>query len=166
MEYITTVRYSVKFNGTLMSTFAPSRDLRQGDPLSPFLFLFIADGLSLLLQEKVAQGALSPIQICKRAPDVSHLFIADNTLLFFKADNQQAGVVKEILASYASAIGQLINPAKCSILFGEATPTDTRDTIKNTLQIFNSGFDDRYLGFPTPKGRMSKGKFQSLQEGI
>lgn len=37
------VRYSVKFNGTLMSTFAPSRDLRQGDPLSPFPFLFIAD---------------------------------------------------------------------------------------------------------------------------
>lgn len=60
MACVTTVRYSVKFNGTLLSSFAPSRGLRQGDPLSPFLFLFVADGLSLLMKEKVAQGDITP----------------------------------------------------------------------------------------------------------
>lgn len=165
MQCITTVRYSVKFNGSLLPTFAPSRGLRQGDPLSPFLFLFVADGLSLLLEleEKVIQGAISPVQVCRRAPDISHLLCAGDTLLFFKADNQQAEAVKGTLTNYAAATGQVINPSKCSIMFGDSSPTEVRDAISHTLQISSAGFEDRYLGFPTPDGRMHKGKFQSLQ---
>jgi hypothetical protein len=49
MSCVTSVRYQVKFNGNLLDTFLPSRGIRQGDPLSPFLFLFVADGLSTLL---------------------------------------------------------------------------------------------------------------------
>jgi hypothetical protein len=85
MACVTTVSYQVKFNGTLLESFSPSRGLRQGDPLSPFLFLFVADGLSYLLQREVAANGIVPIQICRRAPGVSHLLFADDSLLFFKA---------------------------------------------------------------------------------
>lgn len=61
MLCVTSVRYSVKFNGTLLNSFGPSRGLRQGDPLSPFMFLFVADGLSALLKEGEDQGRFSPI---------------------------------------------------------------------------------------------------------
>jgi hypothetical protein len=108
----------------LLETFAPSRGLRQGDPLSPFLFLFVADGLSLLLKEKVMKGAISPVHVCRRAPGISHLLFADDTLLFIKAKTEEADVIKEVLSSYESSTGQLINPSICSIMFGEATPTD------------------------------------------
>jgi hypothetical protein len=83
--------------------------------------------------------------------------------LFFKADNQQAEAVKGTLTNYAAATGQVINPSKCSIMFGDSSPTEVRDAISHTLQISSAGFEDRYLGFPTPDGRMHKGKFQSLQ---
>ena len=82
---VTPVRYSVKLNGTLLDSFAPSRGLRQGDPLSPFLFLFVADGLSAILRKRVQDGVIAPVKICRRAPGISHLLFADDTMLFFEA---------------------------------------------------------------------------------
>lgn len=82
MACVTTVRYSVKFNGTLLRSFTPSRGLIQGDPLSPFLFLFVADGLSLLLKEKVEQNELSSLKNCRNTPGISHLLFTDDTLDF------------------------------------------------------------------------------------
>ena len=120
MTYVTSVRYRVKLNGTLLDSFAPSRGLRQGDPLSPFLFLFIADGLSAILKSKVATGSITPLRVCRRAPGISHLLFADDTLLFFEATSEQAENVKAALIMYESATGQSLNFNKCSIFFGAA----------------------------------------------
>ena len=83
MSCVTSVRYSVKLNGTLLDSFAPSHALRQGDQLSPFLFLFVADGLSALLK-KVAEGDITPVKVCRTAPGISCLLFADDTLLFLE----------------------------------------------------------------------------------
>ena len=58
MICVTTVRYQVKINGELSDYVIPTRGLRQGDPLSPFLFLFVAKGLTCIIQEAIASGAL------------------------------------------------------------------------------------------------------------
>lgn len=60
------------------------RGLRQGDPLPPYLFLFIADGLSKLINRRVQLNMLQELRICRGAPGVSHLLFADDTLLFLK----------------------------------------------------------------------------------
>ena len=96
MTCVTSVRYTVKFNGTLLDSFAPSRGLQQGDPLSPFLFLFVADGLSALLKDGESKGDYTLLKIFRRAPGVSHLLFADDTLLFFKAKEEQALKVQEV----------------------------------------------------------------------
>ena len=90
MACVTSVRYSVKLNGALSDSFAPSRGLRQGDPLSPFLFLFVADGLDAILKQKVRQGRISPIHVCPRVPGISHLLFAGDTLMFFRATQEEA----------------------------------------------------------------------------
>ena len=126
MTCVTSVRYTVKFNGTLLDSFAPSRGLRQGDPLSPFLFLLVADGLSALLKDAEEKGEYTPLKVCQRAPGVSHLLFADDTLLFFNAKEEQAKKVYEVLTVYERATGQCINPAKCSILLAIRVPWRTR----------------------------------------
>jgi hypothetical protein len=163
MSCVTTVKYSVKFNGNLLEAFSPTRGLRQGDPLSPFLFLFVADGLSTLLKHEVDQNRITPIKVCRRAPGISHLLFADDTLLFFKASEDQAIRVKSTLDKYASCTGQLINPNKCSILFSDSCPQETQVVIRNLLLVEQPQFEAKYLGLPTPEGRMHMGKFENLQ---
>jgi hypothetical protein len=140
MTCVTTVRYSVKFNGATLDSFTPSRGLRQGDPLSPFLFLLVADGLSALLRKSVANSTITPVKVCPRAPGVSHLLFEADTLLFFKAESQQAAAIRELINTYAQATGQLTNLEKCSIMFGRSCPAEVQDVIRGTLLLQHPEF--------------------------
>jgi hypothetical protein len=116
-----------------------------------------------LLQNEVNNHGIEPVKICRRAPGISHLPFADDSLLFFKAQANQACQIKKVLDLYALSTGQLINPDKCSIIFGESCPLASRVEVKTMLQVTQETFETKYLGLPTPEGRMSSGKFQSLQ---
>uniref|UniRef100_A0A453QXK3 Reverse transcriptase domain-containing protein n=1 Tax=Aegilops tauschii subsp. strangulata TaxID=200361 RepID=A0A453QXK3_AEGTS len=163
MECVRSVRFSVKFNGKLLEQFSPSRGLRQGDPLSPFLFLFVADALSALLHDAIQERGLEAIKICQNAPAISHLFFVDDSLLFFRSSTDQAAIVKDVLNTYASATGQLINPSKCSILFADSCPNPVVDEVELILGVTQQEFEPKYLGLPILEGRMHKGRFESLQ---
>ena len=135
MTCVTSVRYSVKLNGTLLDSFAPTRGLRQGDPLSPFLFLFVADGLSAILRQRVASGHITPVRVCRRAPGISHLLFADDTMLFFEATRGQAERVKDALDLYGAATGQSLNYGKCSMFFGSSCPNTIQDEVRQVLRV-------------------------------
>ena len=106
---------------------------------------------------------LLPLHICRRAPRISHLLFADDSLLFFKAESDQAARIQWVLDAYANSTGQLINPVKYSMMFGTSCLQEIQDEVKNILHVSRASFETKYLGLPTPEGRMSKGKFQSLQ---
>lgn len=122
MACVTSVQYNVRFNGHLLEPFSPTRGLRQGDPLSPYLFLLVADGLSNIIKSNESEGLIQPLKVCRRAPGISHLLFADDSLLFFKADTEQASRIRDVLQMYESSTGQLINPSKCSMLFSDFCP--------------------------------------------
>jgi ribonuclease HI len=164
MACVTTVRSSVRFNGHLLDSFTPTRGLRQGDPLSPYLFLFVADGLSCLIKRKVQEGTLRELHICRRAPGISHLLFADDCLMFFQGSVEQASVVKSILNSYEKSTGQLVSLGKCSIMYGDGCPDDVQQDIKNILQYETVSFEEKYLGLPIPEGCMRSGKFKPTKE--
>lgn len=82
MQCVTTVHYSFLLNGQPRGYLVPTRGLRQGDPLSPYLFIVCAVGFSTLLEHKVNQGLLHGIQICLEAPIIYHLLFAYDSLFF------------------------------------------------------------------------------------
>jgi hypothetical protein len=83
MQCVTTVTYQVSLNGALQRSFKPTRGLRQGDPLSPYLFLFVVDSLSTLLSKATESQQVQALSICRLAPPISHLLFAYDNLLFF-----------------------------------------------------------------------------------
>ena len=149
-----------------MNTFQPTRGLRQGDPLSPYLFLFVADGLSRVLQQESDQGNIQGLRVCRRAPEISHLLFADDSLLFFHAQADQAARVKLALDRYCKGTGQLINPDKCSIFFNANQDQAVVDDVRSQLNVGSVTFEAKYLGLPTPEGRLKADKFQSIVDRL
>lgn len=122
MTCVRSVRYAVKLNGTILDFFEPSRGLRQEDPLSPYLFLFVAEALSRALEAECAAGKITPLRVARGSPGISHLLFADDSLLFFKADSAEARSIKDALNKFQHGTGQLLSPSKCSMLFSRACP--------------------------------------------
>jgi hypothetical protein len=130
MVCVTTVHYSIRFNGNMLDSFTPSRGIHQGDPLSLYLFLFGADGLSCLIRKEVEINSLWEFHICRRAPDISHLLFADDSILFFEASVEQALVAKSVLDRYEEATGQLVSLGKCSVMYGDGCTPDMQDQLR------------------------------------
>ena len=89
MRRITTVTYSICINRQTRGRIVPSRGLHQRDPLSPYLFLFCAEGLSALLHRAAERQNIHGVAICRRAPRISHLFFADDSLVFCRASLEE-----------------------------------------------------------------------------
>ncbi|GMI80973.1 hypothetical protein HRI_001766600 [Hibiscus trionum] len=97
MDCVSTVSYSVILNGSVGDIFHPSRGLRQGDPISPYLFLICGEGLSSLLRQ---QSSGIGYKIARGAPSVSHLFFADDSVIFGEASTRGASVLRDVLTDY------------------------------------------------------------------
>ena len=82
MECITTVSYSILVNEESKGLFRPSKGFRQGDPLSPYLFLFCAEGLNAILKKAALKGEIHGFSICRNGLKLTHLFFANDSLLF------------------------------------------------------------------------------------
>ncbi|KAK2650563.1 hypothetical protein Ddye_018052 [Dipteronia dyeriana] len=119
MRCISSVSVSFSFsflvNGVRCGTVKPSRGLRQGDPLSPYLFLFCADGLSRLIFSADSSKDIGGFKCRRGGPNISHLFYADDSLMFTKATVNDHRSIHRVLDICARASGQVINVQKSAV---------------------------------------------------
>jgi hypothetical protein len=166
MSCVKSVRFSVKVNGRTLESYSPSRGLRQGDPLSPYLFLFVGETLSCILNKWTTEGRITPLKVARGAPGISNLLFADDSLLFFKSTPEEARAVDSALNLFQRGTGQRSSPSKSSILFSYACSAADQSLIKTILGVSAAGFEEKYLGLPTANGRLKKWNFPTNYEKI
>ncbi|KAL4340704.1 hypothetical protein GQ457_08G031900 [Hibiscus cannabinus] len=145
----------VRLRGTLSEAFLPRRGLRQGDPLSPFLFLFCTEGLSTALTEAQREGRLPGVRACKHGPPVNHLLFANDSLVFLQNDMSEVHYLKDILSTYSVVSGQKVNFSKSTAYFSPRTPPEHWVAVHEALGVQEVLTLVFTLGFPSLSGRIS-----------
>lgn len=127
------VQYEIKYNDQISDTITPGRGLRQGDPLSPYLFILCSEWLSWQITRNQADQKFDDISICRGAPPVTHLFFADDSLLFFKTTQRSIATVKHVLSEYESISDQKIHYSKFEVCLSKNISLPDSLDITNTL---------------------------------
>ena len=125
----------VMWNGQISKPFNPSRGVRQGDPLSPYLFILCLNHLSLLLDSALHTKSLQPIKVNRRDLSFNHIFFADDIFLFAHANPQQAYILFNIFRGFCNNSGQLFSSHKSKLFFSRNTPVQIQNDIAAQINI-------------------------------
>ncbi|XP_059436808.1 uncharacterized protein LOC132169875 [Corylus avellana] len=166
MMCVRTVKYAVLVNGNPVGSISPSRGIRQGDPISPYLFLICAEVLNSLLIQADRDGTMEGVPTSRRGPRLNHLFFADDSLLFCRASLEHWKRLSDILQIYESASGQRLNRSKTAIFFSRNTSREINEQILVVSGLPSSQRHDTYLGLPALIGKSRIGAFRNIKERV
>ncbi|XP_057808482.1 uncharacterized protein LOC131022959 [Salvia miltiorrhiza] len=141
---------NVLVNGSPSGEFRLERGLRQGDPLSPFLFLIVAEGLNLLVERAIHKGCLEPVSIGREEVRISHLQYADDTMFVVTEKRDNAWAIKCILKLFELLSGLSVNFDK-SCIVGVGTSESVCRDLANTLKCQVGEMPINYLGIKIGK---------------
>lgn len=102
MACVRSTSFAVLWNGEKTDSFEPQRGLRQGDPISPYLFVLCMERLGHLIMSEVQRGSWKPVTLGKGGPSISHLFFADDLFLFGRATENQAHRIRKVLDDFSA----------------------------------------------------------------
>lgn len=113
---ICNIWYRVNINGFLSDKFQPTRGVRQGDPLSPMLFIMAQQVLSFNIRKLEARGSITPYKMGRNVTAISHLFYADDMLVFTNGRKRSVEALMGLLREYELSAGQKANRQKSGCL--------------------------------------------------
>ncbi|VFQ73955.1 unnamed protein product [Cuscuta campestris] len=146
---------SVLVNGKPNGFFKIKRGVKQGDPLSPLLFIIGSEGFARSLNHAINSGYISPYKVGKNRV-VSHLAFVDDLIIFLKGDLGNILRFRHLLDSYLKASGQEVNKKKSRIFCKKGSRCLYTSKMKDTLgfKVGNPPF--KYLGSTITQGKLKK----------
>nr|QIA97952.1 hypothetical protein AP_R.00g000480-v1.0.a3 [Amaranthus palmeri] len=158
---VTTVSFSILVNGTPLKPFDAKKGLRQGDPISPYLFAIAMDYLSRLMQK---QNNFSFHPRCK-ATRITHLLFADDLLMFCRADISSVQSMMRSFQIFSRASGLEANNSKSNVYIS-GVDDQCKMTILSYLQMEEGSFPFRYLGVPLHSKKLNSRDCRPLVDKI
>jgi len=161
---ISTAHYTINMNGELHGFFKSTRGLRQGDPLSPYLFVLAMEGLGGILRNATQDTSFRYHWHCK-PNSITHLCFADDLMLFCNADTNSVGILKSCLDRFSQLSGLTINRAK-SFLYLSGINRELQHEIQQQLGFQQGILPVKYLGVPLISTRLTHADCLPLVERI
>lgn len=116
MLIVTSVTYRFNINGNYTKCMKANRGIRQGDPLSPVLFVIIMEYLNRLLHKMQRNPDFNHHSKCEKL-NITNLAFADDVLLFARGDCRSVEMLMQTLNTFSETAGLVVNPSKCNIYF-------------------------------------------------
>ncbi|KAH9673090.1 reverse transcriptase domain-containing protein [Citrus sinensis] len=156
----------ILWNGECTEDFVPSRGIRQGDPISPYIFVLCIERLSHRILRAVNTGTWRPIRLSKRGTPITHVFFADDLLLFAEASCNQAAMINDVLNTFCVSSEAKVSKQKSQVFFSKnVKPCNVRN-IGTTLGFSMTTDLGNYLGMLVLHSRVSKATYHGILENV
>jgi hypothetical protein len=160
MKCVETTSFSVCVNGSLFGFFKGKCGVRQGDPLSPYLFIIGMEYFSRLLKINTQHPGFHFHPKCQ-ALGINHLDFADDILLLYHCDMASVSIVLHQLNVFGETSGLEINTTKSSIFFAGVSG-EMKQAILCFSKFTKGSFPFEYLGVPLNPHRLLASQFSTL----
>ncbi|GLU24096.1 hypothetical protein SLE2022_400600 [Rubroshorea leprosula] len=164
MFSVTSLQLSVIWNGEELPYFQPKRGLRQGDPLSPYLFIMVMEKLSHMIMSRLQEHKWTPFRLSRGGLTLSHLFFADDLMLFGKASITQIETIIDCLSEFARRSRLEINLGKSKLFVSPNIQGQLANSFSSACGIPLTHDLGIYLGVPIIHGRFKATNYKYILE--
>lgn len=165
MVCLKSASFSICVNGESHGFFKAKRGLRQGDPISPYLFTLVMEVLTLMIKRQVSMEEKFKYHWGCKKLKITSLCFADDLMLFCHGDKVSASVIRRALDEFCLSSGLRPNMNKSTIYFGNVT-----EVVKQKIKLvmpFNEGIlPVKYLGIPLDSNRIARSDCTMLLESV
>ena len=158
--------FSILVNGAPAGFFQATRGLKQGDPLSPYLFILVAEALSRGLTHLLQTNKLAPFGLPSQAFSVSQLCYTDDLIVFTLATRRSVANLFQFLQQYERASGQRVNSQKSVFVVSKSCSLQQIHLVSSFSGIKPTSLPLKYLGNTLFKGRKKPSYFHYLVDNV
>lgn len=145
---VTSTKFTILLNGSGDGFFKPTRGLRQGCALSPYLFIIAMDPLSRMLSASLNSGLIRGLRMARQSAPITCSLFADDLLLIGKLTQQEVALLLQTLNSFSIVSGLSINQAKSKVWFSSNSTEESKKILMDLMSVAEADLEEKYLGCP------------------